>query len=327
MSDPCTVCSAIRSKPAADRLIASLADRQHGAIARRQLLDEGVSRFAIDRRIARGSLRPVHRGVYAAGHPTLTRDGKWMAATLAAGPGAALSHRAAGTALSLLASSYLEVTAASRRAHSGVRIHRAVLPPDEITTVRRIPVTTLPRTLLDLATVLPKNQLERAFHEAQENILTDSLSLPDLLDRYPGRAGAPAIRHLLEATAPRTRSELEDLFQAFLARYDLPRPEINAWLHTGGRSFECDCLWRDSRLIVELDGRACHDTTLAFEDDRARDRHLAGAGWSVIRVTWRQLREQRHAIAADLSALLYPVDETSIAQTAAKGLSGSATGR
>ncbi len=295
-----------RPKVTSDDLIAAFAERQHGVVARRQLVEAGISHRAINLRIERGLLYVVHRGVYAVGHPFLTADGRWMAAPLAAGPAAVLSHRAAGAALLLLASSYLEVTVPGKRRCARVRIHRAVLPPDEITTVRGIPVTTVPRTLLDLAAVLPTHKLERAFHEAEENLLTDSLSLPDLLERYPRREGTPAIRSLLEAGAEITRSELEARFRAFAAEFALPPPELNVWLQIQGQWFECDCVWRDERLIVELDGRSFHDTAAAFERDRARDRRLHAAGWRIVRVTWRQLQRDAREVAADLRIILHP---------------------
>jgi uncharacterized protein DUF559 len=171
--------------------------------------------------------------------------------------------------------------------------------------VRGIPVTTVPRTLLDLAAVLPKHKLERAFHEAEENLLTDPLSLPDLLVRYPRRDGTPAIRGLLETGAEITRSDLEADFRAFVAEWGLPRPELNAWLQIQGQWLECDCLWRQQRLIVELDSRSFHDTAAAFEGDRARDRRLSAAGWRVIRVTWRQLQRDASGVAADLRTILH----------------------
>lgn len=230
-----------------------------------------------------------------------------MGAVLAAGRCGVLSHRAGAAALGLLPSTYLEVTVPQpRRPLRGIRFYRSALPPDEITTVRGIPVTTMPRTLLDLAAVLPKNQLGRILNEVERRGLTDSLSLPDLLGRYPRRAGTPAIRALLESGAGLTRSELEDRFLAFLVKFDLPPPELNAWLHIQGHSFECDCLWRRQSLIVELDGRAFHDTATAFERDRARDRRLHAAGWRVARITWRQLRDDAGAVADDLGKMLSP---------------------
>jgi very-short-patch-repair endonuclease len=204
-----------------------------------------------------------------------------------------------------MSSQFLEVTSPAQHLHRrGFHLHCSSLPVDETTIRRGVPVTTVPRTLLDLASVLPANQLERAFHEAQEHLLTDSLSLPDLIARYPGRAGAPAIKRLLDSTAPHTKSELEDLFLAFVARYELPTPRVNALLRVGDEAYECDCLWREQCLIVELDGRAWHDTSLAFERDRARDRRLAAAGWRVIRVTWHQLQQDASPLAADLRAIL-----------------------
>jgi hypothetical protein len=311
-----------------DERIARLVGHQHGVIARRQLIEAGFGRGAIEHRLKTKRLHLVYSSVYAVGHRALTREARWMAAVLAPGVGTVLSHRAAGALWGIIESGFLEVTSPrQQRRRDGVRIHCSSLPADEITVRRGIPVTSVPRTLLDLASVLPKNKLELAFHEAEESLLTDSLSLPDLLARYPRRAGAPAIRVMLEEGIQITRSELEARFRTFVAEFGLPRPVFNQRLLVQGHSFECDCLWRPQRLVVELDGRAWHDTALAFERDRVRDRRLAAVGWRVIRVTWGQLRDEPRAIAADLSALLYPVVETAIAQTAAKGLSGSATGR
>jgi hypothetical protein len=215
-----------------------------------------------------------------------------------------LSHRAAGALLGLNPSAFLEVTVPRQRRRPGIRIHRCVLPRDEITIVRGIPVTTLSRTLLDLATVLPKSQAERAMNEAEARGLTDSLSLPDLLERYPSRPGTPTIRAILATGARVTRSELEARFLAFVDAHGFPPPAANAWLSVHGNWIECDCVWRAQRLVVELDGRAVHDTTAAFERDRARDRRLHAAGWRVVRVTWRQLRDEPEVLATDLRALL-----------------------
>jgi hypothetical protein len=232
-----------------------------------------------------------------------------MAAVLAAGPEAVLSHRAAGALHRIHRSEWLEVTVRHpRRPIRGIRIHDSkLLPDDETTTVSGIPVTTSPRTLLDLATVLTKHQLERAVHEAQYRQILDPLSLPDLIARYPRRRGVRGIKLALSrlqfgASVP--KKELEKRFLVFADRFELQRPETNAYLHAGGRWYECDCVWRGQKLIVELDGRAAHSTTAAFEADRERDRILQTAGWRVIRVTWRQLHDHDVALAADLRRLL-----------------------
>jgi hypothetical protein len=308
MADPCPIEPHIcgqKRHGSVNCEISRLAEQQHGVVSRTQLLETGIDRHAIGRRMMRGQLHVIHRGVYASGHRSLTSDGRWMAATLAAGPCAVSSHRAVAAILLLMPSRYLEVTAPTRRSRPGIRIHYASLPPDEITTVRGIPVTTVPRTLLDLAAVLPKHKLERAFHEAEENLLTDPPSLPVLLDRYPGQQGTPAIRALLVAGAEVTRSELEARFRTFIAEFGLQPPELNVWLLVDGSWFECDCLWRRERLVVELDGRAFHGTAAAFERDRARDRRLSAAGWRVIRVTWRQLQLDASEVAADLRSILH----------------------
>jgi hypothetical protein len=173
--------------------------------------------------------------------------------------------------------------------------------------VRGIRVTTVPRTLFDLAAVLPAHQVERAINEAEFRRLTNPLSLGDLVDRYRRRRGVPMIRAILarvRAGAQITRSDLEARFLAFLDGVGLPRPETNAHLMVGGSWIECDCVWRDRRVIVELDGRATHDTAAAFERDRTRDRKLAARGWRHARITWRQLQDEPEALASDLRAIL-----------------------
>ncbi len=170
-----------------------------------------------------------------------------------------------------------------------------------------IPVTTVPRTLLDLAAILRPQQLERAVEQAEVLRLTDPLSLPAVLRRYPGRRGTSSLRSLLadgQIGATATRSMLEERFLAFVAETGLPRPEVNEWLHIAGQWIEVDCLWRVERLALELDSRSVHATDAAFERDRARDRRLQVAGWRPVRVTWRQLQEGPRAVESDLRALL-----------------------
>jgi hypothetical protein len=189
-------------------------------------------------------------------------------------------------------------------------MHRAYLPGDEMTTLDRIPVTTVPRTLLDLATVLRRRELERAINEAEVRQLADSLSLTDLIARYPRRRGVAALKAILaigRLGAAVTRSELEERFVEFLDGAGLPRPEMNVGLNAAGRWMECDCVWRTQRLVVELDGHAFHATAAAYERDRARDRALIAAGWRVVRVTWRQLHDDPDALAMDLRGLLISI--------------------
>lgn len=293
-----------------DRLIAALAARQHGVVGWRQLAGLGIGRGAIRRRLEAGRLHPVHRGVFAVGHPAVSREGRWMAAVLSAGDAAVLSHRSAAALwrLRLNAPERTDVTVPrTLRSRPAVRLHCAALAPDELTCERGIPVSTPLRTLLDLAAVVPAHQLERAVNEAEILRLTDELSLADLLARYPRRTGTVALRRILDRArigASVTRSELEDRLLAFLDRQGLPRPDVNAHLRIAGGIVEVDCLWRERRVIAELDGYATHATRAAFERDRARDRALQAAGWRVIRITWRQLHEAPDTLTADLAALL-----------------------
>jgi very-short-patch-repair endonuclease len=231
-----------------------------------------------------------------------------MAAVLAHGDGAVLSHRSAGRLWRLLRGSggQVEVTRRSGwRAQAGVVAHRLPLPPNETTRIDAIPVTGVSRTLLDLAAVLDRRQVERAMNEAEVLRLADPLSLPDLLERYPRRRGAAVLGAILAdpaALSGPTRNEFEERFAALLDGHGVTRPRFNADLVVRGRHFNVDCLWAEARLIVELDGGAVHRTSRAFEADRERDRVLAAEGWQVIRVTWRQLRRDADEVVADLRA-------------------------
>src|SRR5262245_2705951 len=172
-----------------DREVARLAARQHGVVSRAQLLDAGLDRHAIVHRLDRGRLHVVHRGVYAVGYPVLKPEGRWMAAVLATGGVA--SHRAAGAIWEVLTSERIEVTAATYKQRPGIRVHRSRLPQDEITVERGIPVTTVPRTLLDLAAVLARRHLARAVNEVEIRRVADPQSVWGLIDRYPNDAAQP----------------------------------------------------------------------------------------------------------------------------------------
>lgn len=286
-----------------DATIAALAERQHGVVARRQLLRLGIGRGAIDGRIERGLLHPLHCGVFAVGHRALSQRGRWMAATLACGPKAVLSHQSAAAlwAIRPTAKARIDVTVPQQlRSRPGLHPHRAVLPADEITVHDGIPTTTPARTLLDLAAVVPKQTLERALDEAEV------LRLPGpntLVDRYPRRRGTANLRALLlNARSPTlTRTDLEARFVTFLDEWGFDRPPINTIIE----EYEVDAAWREARLIVELDGFEVHGTRAAFERDRARDRRLQAAGWRVVRITSRQL-DGSAELAQELRKLLAP---------------------
>lgn len=234
-----------------------------------------------------------------------------MAAVLASGPDAVLSHRSAAALWGIRghSSRAIEVTVRVKtRSREGIHRHFAALPADEVTTRQGIPVTTVPRMLFDLSAVVRVDVVERALRESERLRLYDALSLEDLLARYPRRCGARTIRECQrrrrELPVGVTREELEARFLSYLGRAGLPRPQLNAWLVLGNQRFQVDCLWVDQRVIVELDGYATHGTRAAFEGDRDRDRRLAAAGYRGTRITWRQLHEIPEEIAADLRALL-----------------------
>jgi very-short-patch-repair endonuclease len=231
-----------------------------------------------------------------------------MAAVLAGGRDAALSHRAAAAVWGIkpYSSRVVDVsTFTRRRKQPGIRFHMYE-HWDEITKVRGIPLTGPSRTLLDLGQVLTDDELERALREAERLQLTDTVSVVDLLERYPRRRGSAAIRRL---TAVRelykgvTRSELEERFRQFLRTHEIPDPEWNVRLELDQASLEVDCLWREERLVVELDGYGYHAGLDAFERDRLRDRLLQLAGLTPIRITWRALRDDAR-LAPDLRAIL-----------------------
>lgn len=232
-----------------------------------------------------------------------------MAAVLAGGPGAVLSHRSAGQLLGIFPRQALapEISRPSKfRGRPGIVCHQASLPEDEVDEIAGIPVTGLARTLFDLATTVSEREVERAFHEAEVQRLTGRVSLPHLLERYPRRRGAPVVRRLLSSKKPVgvTRNDFEESFVAFLDRFGLPRPIFNGTLPLRGKLLSPDCMWPRQRLIVELDSREVHATDRAFEGDRSRDRRLLAEGWRSFRVTWRQLKYEAEEVAADLRRAL-----------------------
>jgi very-short-patch-repair endonuclease len=294
--------------------VAEMAGRQHGVVGRWQLLALGLTRRMIEGRIRRGALHVVHRGVYAVGHRNLTVQGRWMAAVLAFGPAAVLSHRSAGHFWGLVPRAPI-APEVSRPRHAGGRpglvIHQATLAADEVVRVGALPVTSVPRTMLDLAATLDERGVERAWNEMEVREHRDRLSVPDLLERHPGRKGAPILARLAarrSLPAGITRNDFEEAFLALVDRFGLPRPRMNVHMPIRERFFEFDALWVERRVIVELDGGAARDTRGAFEDDRERDRILLAERYTTTRLTWRQVTETPAAVAADLRLILtaYP---------------------
>jgi predicted transcriptional regulator of viral defense system len=290
--------------------ISRLAERQHGVVSLPQLQFVGLSPRAVRDRVKAGRLARIHRGVYAVGHARLTQRGRWMAAVLAYGEDARLSHRSAAALHGIRPDNRpkidVTVPSPSARPRPGIAIHRsATLTATDVTTADHIPCTTLPRTLLDLAEVIDAQGLERAVSEADVLRLFDLRRVDDVLARADGRRGAAVLRRVLAGYAgpTLTHRELEALFLALCRRAGLPDPEVNVWITLGdGVAYKADFLWRAQRLIVETDGWATHGTRNAFEADRRRDRRLVLAGWRVIRFTWRDVEHRPDEVTATLAA-------------------------
>ncbi len=294
---------------APDRLIAELAGRRHGVVSLEQLLDSGLGRGAIAHRVRTGRLHPIHRGVYAVGHRALSREGRWLAAVLACGDGAVLSHGCAAHLLGLRPSSaaIADVTIdsrAGRRRRAGIRVHRPRVPvhASERTLHEGIPVTSVARTLLDLAELVSHPSLARAVERAEALGLFDLRAVQDTLERHRTRRGAARLRAVLDAYRADvlTRSDLEATLLALCAAHDVAPPATNARV----AGHEVDFVWRAQRLIVETDGRLHHATAAAFERDRARDARLTVAGYRVVRFTHRQVTREPAHVVATLHALL-----------------------
>ncbi len=291
-----------------ERAIAPLARLQHGVVARRQLVELGFGPDAIDRRIARGRLHLLHRGVYAVGHTSLTQRGRWMAAVLALGPEALLSHRPGGALWRVVGMrGPIEVTVpgnGGRRRHGPIVVHTSsCLHPANIAVHDRIPVTAVPRTLLDLATTLSRTQLSRAFEEADRLGLIERSALLAALERNAGHQGAGALARVAEdwlAPSVDAKTELERRLRRLCVEEGLPEPAMNVDVC----GFVVDAVWPAARLVVELDGYGYHGHREAFERDRERDAALQLAGYRVIRITWRRLEREPHQVARTLRGLL-----------------------
>jgi hypothetical protein len=290
--------------------VAEIAGRQHGIVARSQLR-VALAEITIDRWVRSGRLHRIHPGVYAVGHDAITVRGRWMAAVLASGPGAVLSHRSATALWGIWGSGAGEVHVTVPRntgSRWSIRRHRGDLPRDEVTVRDGIPVTSAARAVLDLAADKGQAAAESALREIEYFGIYGPVSIPTLLDRHPHHSGTPLVRTCLERLhhdpGGRIRSPLEELFLPFLDAHHIPRPRLNAWLSIGDDRFQVDCYWPKARLIGELDGFQSHGTRRAMQDDRKRDRRLLAASYRVVRITEGQLLAEPAAVAADLRVSL-----------------------
>ncbi len=290
-----------------EQRIGDLVARQHGVATRRQLMDAGLSRSAIRRRLRSGRMRALHRGVYlVAPFPlTYTRD---MAAVLASGRRSVLSHFNAAELIAMqpsgrkCASGIVDVTGQGEggRRCAGIRVHRVEqLERDEWMIREGIPVTTPVRTLLDLAPLLDKRQLEEAVARAERNGLVTREQLLAYVARKRGRRGARALRKVLGvAGGPAlTRSEADAKFLALVREANLPPPETNVSVGP----YEVDFLWRAAGMAVEVDGFKYHGSHERFEGDRRRDAQFLASGISVLRLTWRRIVHEPLVVAVEVA--------------------------
>lgn len=288
--------------------LAELATGQHGVASWRQLRELGFSVAWIERRVSEGRLRAVHQGVYAVGHSRLTDRSRRWSAVLAYGPGTLLSHRSAVAVWGLQRPrpGAIHVTALGGRQgverRSGVWIHRCKLAAEDRAAKEGLPVTTVARTLFDLAEAAPYEELTKAAEAADRRNLLRLGELEEVCERGHGRRALRPVRKLLlELRAPdEGRSPLEIRFPAFLRDHELPPPAQNVLV----LGHEVDALWPAAKLVVELDSWEHHGNRSAFERDRARDPQLMIAGYRTIRVTHRRLDREPDRLAAEIRALL-----------------------
>lgn len=301
-----------RSSVAATRAILQMAGNQHGIVSRRQLIDAGFAPRMIEERVATGRLTPVFPGVYGLSSENTSRKGMWLAATMSCGLGVVLSHRSArqlwniGPDFSLveLLSPSMRTGKVTSYLDKKLIVHQTrSLPDGHVTRIEGIPVTTVSRTLIDLAAVSTRREVSAAFNEADRMGLLDLPEMVDLIALSRGRQGVEHLRTLVKGRDPRnrrTRSELESIFLRLCRDHGLPMPLVNVDV----LGFEVDCFWPDVRFVVELDGLAFHSSGAEIEQDRRRDARLQGAGYLVLRLTYRDVTESPQACAATVTTHL-----------------------
>ena len=287
--------------------IARVASRQHGLITTRQLLRLGFDDAAIRYRVAAGRLHRVHRGVYAVGHHALTVSARRLAAVLAFGDDAVASHITAAAIWDIrqTSSRLIHVTVPGHaRDRDRIRVHRRARYQDDVAVRDAIPVTSLARTLVDLGDVAPAVQVRNAFVRAEQLRLIDMRAIDDALGRAGRFTGAASLREVLRVYDPRwqqTRSGLELAFLDLTQQFALPRPEVNAWI---ANEVLVDALWRDQRVIVEVDSARYHEVPSARRDDARRDHRLSGLGYRVIRAPEHDIARERATLATTIARAL-----------------------
>ena len=282
--------------------------RQHGEVSRAQLLFLGLGAGAIKHRVTTGRLTASRRGVYSVGVAQATRERRWMAALLSVGDGAVLSHLSAAALWDLCpvdpATIDVSIPRRGTRPRDGIRVHRPRhLDRADVGRRRWVPVTSVPRTLIDVAEVVSVRSLERVVDEAEFLKLLNEEELASALERNRGRAGSKRLQRTLHRHQPgtsRTRTKLEEAFYVLVTASALPQPEVNVPI---GR-LTVDFLWREHGLVAETDGGASHNRAAQREEDSRRDAVLAAAGYETLRFTWDQVQRRPAEVLAALSARL-----------------------
>jgi hypothetical protein len=288
-----------------EQKMARIAGEAHGVVTRTQLLEAGLSVGEIRYRLRKGALIREYPGVYRVGHRAPSTESRYLAAVLACGKGALLSGRAAGQLLELLKGRGPppEVTAPTERRIDGIRTRRSRrIDPREATRWRGIPVTTVPRTLVDLAADLGPDSLARACHEAGVRYGTTPRAVEAAIGRRPSSPGVGTLRRILSGDERVILSRLEARFLARLREARLPLPTTNR--PAGGRYV--DCRWPDRRLTVELDSYTYHRSRHAWEQDRRREREAYARGDDFRRYTWGDVFEHPRLMLVELRGLLQP---------------------
>lgn len=286
--------------------MADRAERQHGVISARQLEELGYSRVAILRAARAGRLHRLYRGVYAVGHLSLTWESRCLAAVLSCSTNSFASHLSAAWLWGLLPSrpGTFHVSATTRRhKRDDLHLHYARLIDDDCAICDGIPVTALPRTLLDLAATLSATRLDRAIERSEERGLFDLRAVHGLLRRAESHRGVGPLQRALEIYRDEpafTRSRLERRFLDLVRQADLPVPSMG--FNEGG--YELDAYWQPERFAVELDVYETHGSRAAFENDRLRQEELKLMGIEMIRVTGPRLDREPKELIERVAALL-----------------------
>ncbi|HEX2125138.1 MAG TPA: hypothetical protein VHF45_01095 [Thermoleophilaceae bacterium] len=286
-----------------EREMARIGRGAHGVVTRSGLFGAGITASEIEHRLRVGSLIRVHPGVYRVGHSAPSLEARYLAAVLSCGDGALLCGRAAGHLFGVLKglAPPPEVMAPTERRVEGVTTRRSrAMDPRDAATWRGIPVTTLPRTLVDLAAVLDKDELARTCHEAGVRHKTTPAQVEAVLARRPTSPGTPTLRRVLNGEVRVTLSKLERRFLALLRESGLELPRTNR--PAGGR--RVDCRWADRRLTVELDSYTYHRSRYAWEQDRRREREAYARGDEFRRYTYGDVFERPARMLAELRALI-----------------------